>query len=78
MFLSMKKILLKYNARQGSDKLPVIRSLVEKHELEIESIEDIHEHTKWFKIVRVKGDITKLQELDKALLRFASITKKSA
>lgn len=77
-FLRMKKIVLKYNARIGSDKLSRIQELVEKHSLKIDSIEDEKESTKWFKVVKISGNSEKLQELDKALVRFASITKKAS
>lgn len=74
----MKKLLLKYNARLGNDKLPQIQKLADKHELKIDSVEDLQESpTKWLKVVRISGEVSKLQALDKELVRYASIMKKS-
>lgn len=77
-FARMKKILLKYNVRLGKDKLPEIQELIETHDLKIDSIEDQKESTKWFKVIKVSGNSEKLEKLDKALVRFASITKKAS
>lgn len=74
----MKKLLLKYNARLGKDKLPEIQELIKTHDLKIDSIEDQKESTKWFKIIKVSGSPERLEKFDKALVRFASITKKAS
>ena len=73
----MKKLLLKYNARLKIDKLPVIQELVKKHELKIESIEEVKDgSSKIVKVVCVSGERVKIERLEKVLVRHASITKK--
>lgn len=74
----MRKLILKYNARIGTDKLPKIQELVKKHDLKIDAVDDLRENTKWFKVVQVSGKADKLADLDQDLVRHASITKKAA
>ena len=74
----MKALLLKYNSRTGGDKLPKIQELAKKHDLKIESVEDLQESpTKLLKVVRVSGETANLHKLDKELVRHASITRKA-
>ena len=71
----MKKLILKYNARIGRDPLPRIQELTEKLGLRIEVAND---SKPGLKQVLVVGASDKLHELDRALVRYASITRKAA
>jgi hypothetical protein len=73
--MAVKKLVLKYNARVGKDHLPKIEEMTRRLGLKIEKIE---ESRPGHKRISVTGQSDKLQEMDKALVRFASITRRAA
>ena len=71
----MKKLILKYNSRIGKDPFPEIEKITMKLGLKIE---ETGEAKPGLKRLAVIGNSEKLKELDLALVRYASITRKSA
>ena len=73
----MTKLILKYNAIVGRDHFPEIQEIITRLSLEIE---DIHEEApiagKRLKVILIKGSPVNLDQLDKEMFRFPSITSK--
>ncbi len=69
----MKKLILKYNTRVGKNHLPKIEEMTKRLGLKIENVE---EGRQGLKVVAITGKLEKLHDMDRELIRHASISRK--
>lgn len=74
----MKKLVIKFNARLARNPMTKIEEMTTKLGLKIESIEELKRGVSSHqRVVSIVGDSEKLQQLDKRLDRYASVTRKA-